>query len=485
MKKRSKKEETKLQEEIKKYQNLPRKDRRKKERELQKQFHNKTITIKSGKKFTKSEALSRTERRMLLKDKNFLNDLRKIIRKYLPDLTKLFDNLTDKRHKSYITYKMRTIMMTRLFALLCGITTMTEINSKFNTEQAIKNLSIICDQELKEIPNWQTIQDVIETLNYQEIEEIRKYIFTTLLRSKMFDRFRYNGCIQLIVDTTGLTALDYNLNNNCLTRTRDGKTKYYKYVLEAKVVFGKFVISIDSEWIENTDMNTEKQKQDCETNAFKRMASRIKKNYPKLKFIVTGDALYATTPMIDICEDNKWYYIFNLKQNRLKTVFEQFEDNIHDQNEVTKENYFLSSEITFKENTFNAFRYIETKHKKTTIFNYISNLPIDNYNIDQIVAMGRRRWKIENEGFNEQKNGTFNISHLCSRHENALKIHYLFIQIAHTIRQLLEYGLASVKEVKSFVTKKEISIFIINSLISSIITNLESSDLNFQLRFDG
>ena len=128
------------------------------------------------------------------------------------------------------------------------------------------------------------------------------------------------------------------------------------------------------------------------------MTSRIKKNYPKLKFIVTGDALYATTPMIDICEDNKWYYIFNLKQNRLKTVFEQFEDNIHDQNEVTKENYFLSSEITFKENTFNAFRYIETKHKKTTIFNYISNLPIDNYNIDQIVAMGRRRWKIENEG---------------------------------------------------------------------------------------
>ena len=36
MKQRSKKEETKLQKEIKKYQNLPRKDRRKKERELQK-----------------------------------------------------------------------------------------------------------------------------------------------------------------------------------------------------------------------------------------------------------------------------------------------------------------------------------------------------------------------------------------------------------------------------------------------------------------
>ena len=186
------------------------------------------------------------------------------------------------------------------------------------------------------------------------------------------------------------------------------------------------------------------------------------------------------------------YSIFNLDTAKglnfwiidVKTVFEQFEDNIHDQNEVNKEDYFLSSGITFRENTFNAFRYIETKNNQTTTFNYISNLQIDSHNIEQIVAMGRKRWKIENEGFNEQKNGTFNISHLCSRHENGLKIHYLFIQIAHTIRQLLEYGFASVKEVKSLVTKKEISSLIINSLISSTITNLVNSDLNFQLRFD-
>ena len=97
--------------------------------------------------------------------------------------------------------------------------------------------------------------------------------------------------------------------------------------------------------------------------------------------------------------------------------------------------------------------------------------------------MGRHRWKIENEGFNEQKNGTFNISHLCSRFDNALKIHYLFIQIAHTIRQLLELGSLVYKEVQKFVTKKEISKKLINTLISSTITNLEL-ETNFQLRFD-
>ena len=472
-----------LKEEIFKSQNLSRSERRKKERKLQKKYNNKSIRIKSGKTFTKSESLTRAQRRELLKDKDLLKELLKIINKYFPELTTLFSKLTDKRHKSYITYKMRTIIMTRLLALLCGITTMTNINTEFKTEDAINNLSLICNQEFKEIPHWQTIQDTIEQLDYNEIDNIRKYMFKALLRSKMFDKFRHNGCIQLIVDATGLTSLDYNLNNNCLTRTRDGKTKYYKYVLEAKVVFGNIVISIDSEWIENTELNNENQKQDCEVNAFKRIACRIKKNYPKLKFIVTGDALYATTPMINICKSYKWNYIFNLKKDRLKNVYEEFEDNINYENEVTKENYYLSSNITFKENTFNVFRYIEIKDKKTTTFNYISDLKITNKNIEEIVCLGRKRWKIENEGFNIQKNGTFNISHLCSRFENALKIHYLFIQIAHTIRQLLEYGSILLREMR-LSTKKEISKLITNTLISSQNSDLNNLEINFQLRFD-
>ena len=32
------------------------------------------------------------------------------------------------------------------------------------------------------------------------------------------------------------------------------------------------------------------------------MIKRIKKNYPKYNFIITGDALYATTPIINLCK---------------------------------------------------------------------------------------------------------------------------------------------------------------------------------------
>lgn len=472
---------------IKTFSKLGRTERRKMERKINKTLGSKAISFKKY-SFKKRESLSKEDRRLLMKDKNLLREILKIIKKYIPQMTKLMSELTDKRHKSYIKYNMKSLIMTRLLALICGITSMTEINSSFNKEEAIKNLSIICNQNLKEVPDWQTIQDTIEMLDIQEIENIRKYIVNALIRSKMFDKYKYNGAFQLLVDATGVSSHSYNLNGNCINKTTTNKkgkktTTYYKQVLEAKIVVGKIVISLDTEWIENTEINNENQKQDCEIKAFKRMAPRIKKNFPKLKFIITGDALYATTPMIDICKDNKWNYIFNLKKDRLKQVYEAFQDNVNYKNETSKTNYKLSTTIQFKGNSFNAFSYQEMQKKKLVTFNYISDLKVNNNNIEFIVAMGRRRWKIENEGFNEQKNGTFRISHLCSRNENALRIHYYFIQIAHIIRQLLEYGSKLLKEMR-LQTKKEVSQIILQNLTSPSNSDLNNLEINFQLRFD-
>lgn len=427
--------------------------------------------------------MNRKQKRELRKDKDLIKELYSIIVKYLPKLLDMFENLTDVRNKSYVTYKMKTICVTRLFGLLCGLTTMTDISSNdFNTDDCIKNLSKICGQNLEEIPYWETIQDVFINIKTNELRNIQKYIVKALIRSKMFDKYRFNGCFQLLFDGTGLSNHDYNLNNNCLTRKhKDGKISYYKYVLECKLVVGNIVISLDSEFIENKKMLTDKQKQDCETNAFKRMIKRIKKNYPKYKFIITGDGLYATTPIIKICKKYKWNYIFNLKPDRLKEINEAFEDNINYQNETTHQDYYLSTNIKYKGILLSAFKYIETKKKKTTIFRYISNLEIKDSNIKEIVSMGRKRWKIENEGFYTQKHRTFNISHLNSRNDTAMKNHYFFIQFAHIIRQLLEQGNLLTKSLKLKI--KEVSHLLLDTLTSKT-SDLNNLETNFQLRFD-
>ena len=72
--------------------------------------------------------MSRKQRRKLRKDKNLVKKLYSIIVKYLPNLLTIFNNLTDTRHQSYVTYSMKTISIARSFPLLCGITTMTNIS---------------------------------------------------------------------------------------------------------------------------------------------------------------------------------------------------------------------------------------------------------------------------------------------------------------------------------------------------------------------
>ena len=425
--------------------------------------------------------MNRKQRRDLRKDKNLIIELYSIINKYLPELFDKFDNLTDIRHQSYVTYNMKVICVTRLFGLICGLTSLSNISSdEFNTDICIKNISNICNTDLTELPYWETIQDVFMKIKISELRTIQKYIVKTLIRSKMFDKYRFNGAFQLLFDGTGLSNHNYNLNNNCLKRKhKDGKISYYKYVLECKLVVGNIVISLDSEFIENEVMLTEKQKQDCEINAFKRMVKRIKKNYPKYSFIITGDALYATDPIINICKKYKWKYIFNLKPDRLKEINDSFEGNIKLLNESNIPNYYLSTNIPYKKHLLNVFKYIETKNKKPIIFRYISNLDINDSTIEVIVNLGRHRWKIENEGFYTQKHRTFNISHLNSRNDNSMKCHYFFIQFAHTIRQLL--GNILTKSLKLKI--KEVSSHLLK-MLTSITSDLNMLETNFQLRFD-
>lgn len=422
--------------------------------------------------------MNRKERRELKKDISLVNDLYNIIKKYLPKLFNLFNELTDIRHQSYVTYDMKVICVTRLFGLLCGITTMNSLTDTFNSEEAINNISKLCNSKLDDIPHYDTINDVFENINIGELRNIQKYITNTIIRSKMFDRFRYKGRIQVVVDGTSLVTFNYKHCDHCLVDIHsDGSIIYKHYVLEAKVIFGSFVLSIDSEFIENPNHDVVKyKKQDCETKAFKRLASRLKNNFPKLKFIITADGLYTSSPIIKICENNNWDYIFRLKSEFPKTITQDFEGIIKCHNETSLNNYFLVKDYSYNKHIFNIVRFIEDN--KT--FTYITNLDIDDRNITDIIYLGRNRWKIENNGFNLQKNNTFDITHMCSYNYNAMKAHYFFIQFAHTIRQLLELGHIPIQKLKYKI--KEISHILLFELISLNINLIDN--LAFQLRFD-
>lgn len=58
---------------------------------------------------------------------------------------------------------------------------------------------------------------------------------------------------------------------------------------------------------------------------------------------------------------------FYLKPDRLKEINETFKDNNNYKNETTLKDYYLSTDIEYKGNILSAFKFIETKKKKTLL----------------------------------------------------------------------------------------------------------------------
>ena len=311
--------------------------------------------------------MNRKEKRNKNKELNILKDVTTIINQYFPELIKKFEGLTDSRNQSYVKYKMKVIFIVRLLALMCEIKTMHEMTREFNTQEAIENIANICGLELEEIPHCDTINDVFKNIEVSEIEKIRKYMIVKMIRNKMLEKYKIRGkYYHIIVDGTGLATSKKKYNKNCLVKNKTDKRgkeyqEYSTYVLETKLVIGDMVFSIGSEFVKNESESVNKQ--DCETKAFKRLANKIKKEYPRLRIIISGDALYASKPVMEICKENKWKYIIRFKEGSIPTLYKEYETIVATDNESKIENYEFVTKLDYQENKTNIIKYKDEKKR--------------------------------------------------------------------------------------------------------------------------
>ena len=74
-------------------------------------------------------------------------------------------------------------------------------------------------------------------------------------------------------------------------------------------------------------------------------------------------------------------------------------------------------------------------------FAWLTPLPVGVKTVAEIAQKGGRyRWKVENEGFNRQKNSGLNLEHVYSIDPEKAKAYYLLLQIAFILVQLVERG---------------------------------------------
>lgn len=442
---------------------------------------------------TRNQWVTKKIKRKKKKKDRGIVDLMMIMNHFFKELPNWIDEMTDPRNQSYIKYRQSDLVFIGMLKNICGVKTMHSMDENFNEEECIRTLALLSGNcKLDEMPHCDTLNYYLMKLSPECLAQVRKKMISSLLRMKSFYSGRLLGKYwRVILDGTGLFYFREKHCENCLTKTitlDDGKkvTTYYHKVLEAKLVLSeKIVISIDTEFIENESENVSKQ--DCEQNAAKRLMKRLKQDYPRLPICIQGDALYAVEPVMKSCRENGWKYIFTQKEGNGKIVDEIYEwirqgDGVTVIAEIGKENgtgEFANhvEETAGKTEIMNIYRYkhqTKEKGKEITIrLSWLTNIEISKKNLEEMILAGRGRWKIENEGFNNQKNGIYDIEHLNSKNSNAMKNHYLLTQLADIIMQIYLAWNPQVKEIKQSI--KNTSSWLLESFRRQTVTDEDVS----------
>lgn len=422
--------------------------------------------------------MTRAEKREIKRKLNReIADFLKIQNHYFPELIADIKKVMDNRNQSYITYEIEVILYMMLLKNVCSIASMQEMNDSFNEDECVKNIYKILGLEEKEyLPHYVTINECLSKLNTGELEQIRKGMVYGLIRKKSFDDEKFLGKYWLvIVDATQLFSFKARHCEHCLTKTvnkgtEDEKTFYFHQVLEAKIVLGDdLIISIATEFIENEKENVSKQ--DCERKSFKRLAESLKKMFPRLPICLMGDSLYACEPVFEICKKNKWEFLIRYKDGSIPTLAEEYSA-ISEMGEGEEEVVEIETiykrkpkvKAIHKMKWVNDLDYsghivtvmeldIEKEKEKWKEFQWVTSLRINGKTAYEFAETGRKRWLIENEGFNIQKNYRYFITHANSLDYNAMKNHYLLTQLADVLLQLYENGIKDIKIIKRTLEK--------------------------------
>ncbi len=369
----------------------------------------------------------------------------------------LFAQVTDPRDPLKIIYPLASLAFAGVTMFLFHLKARRQIGLLLRNGPSVSKFQTLFGVEC--FPHGDTLEATFSNLEVEQIQMVVSGMTETLIRKKVLYGYRLFGIYFIVaIDGTGTVSFSRRHCPCCLTRTRNGKTFYYHPVLEAKLVTSNgFAFSLMTEFMENP--GDKATKQDCELKAFYRLAKRLKARFPRLPILLSMDGLFAGGPTFDLCHRYGWKFMIVLKDDDLPSVNAEFDAlfKLQPENRLAwrtgkgsriKQAFRWVDDIAYvdsekKEHTLSAIECLETKpdqegQNKTTKFKWVTNCRVSCKNI---IALsndgGRKRWKIENEGFNVQKRGGYELEHAYTNNPNSAKVFYFLLQIAHLLAQLL------------------------------------------------
>ena len=353
------------------------------------------------------------------------------------------------------SYEMSEIVLAAVFMFLFKEGSRNQLNEDREEDQFRKNYRLIFGLKL---PHMDTVANVMKKMDPECLESIRRKIIRYLLDKRTLHRYRLLGIyFTVAIDGTGVYVYDSCPYEGCPSKTsKNGKTTWQQNVLEAKIVCSNgFSLSISTEWLKNGDGDI---KQDCEQKALKRLLANLKSDYARLPICILLDGLFASAPVMEQIKAFQWEYIIVWKDGKLKKVQEQLVDfrlekeieKIHKEeihNKKSKTIHLFEYSKAALHHKQHSFYYLKHQCEKKKLdkadaedkkrFITICSIKPNKDNVIELTQAGRMRWKIENEGFNAQKNNGMGMQHKYVRNNfNGILNYYLCLQIAHIIEQL-------------------------------------------------
>ena len=175
-----------------------------------------------------------------------------------------------------------------------------------------------------------------------------------------------------------------------------------------------------------------------------------------MRLCLTFDSLYGCGRAFALCQQHRWHFVVTFKEGGTPELWREFQA-------LLKLCPQQKRSLTLPDKTRRVYRWVEQlpyldSEKRSwtlgamvceetaptgekTTFAWLTNLAV---NRDSVIAIadqvGRLRQKIENEGFNVQKNSGLNLEHVFSQNWDHAKAYYYLLQIGHLLMQLLHFN---------------------------------------------
>jgi hypothetical protein len=388
------------------------------------------------------------------------------VRHFFPRLNDWLQALPDTRQADACTYETRFLAWWGICLYLFGLRSRRQGDFRLSAQGTcvLANLNRLAGTAQTTRPVHGTLDHFIGHVGAPGFATVRTQMVRHLIRAKVLDPARLLGYLVVPLDATGHFAFRQRHCDHCLVQRHGATTVYHHQILEAKVQGpADLVFSLATAFIENADAAATARprrgaaavKQDCELNAFRRLAPELKQTCPQLRLCLSVDALYACGRFFQTCQDYHWTFVCTFKPKDLPTAWDEFQRLLPlcPQNRLERalpdgirQVYRWVPQVGYTDTegrswAFQAIQLEETVEDHTTTFAWLTPLPVSARTVVAIATQGGRdRWKIENQGFNRQKNSDLNLQHLFSIDPEKLKAYYYLLQIACILLQLFEQG---------------------------------------------